>query len=321
LSLVTVLGGNGAIGRRLVGYLGDLNPRVGSRGSGVNALDAERLDRFVAGSAVVVSCLPAALGPVVARAAIGAGAHFVDLGHHPLPRGQGRCVLGGAGMSPGLSGLLAHHLTDGFHRVDRLASWTGGRDQLSVTSAADLLEGRSIGRPGMCLRAGTEVAAEASSAPALFHRDAVALPFLSDELMNVARACGCLWVDGWTVVEGASTLVALASASPEALAAASLVDCEGHRLHHRLAVRVQGRQNGEDVVCTLVVEGGTSAELSAAFAACVVRRLLRGAADVEAREARALLDPQPALTELVRVGAARAVLRDVDLFVMEEGEL
>jgi hypothetical protein len=123
------------------------------------------------------------------------------------------------------------------------------------------------------------------------------------------------------VVEGASTLVALASASPEALAAASLVDCEGHRLHHRLAVRVQGRQNGEDVVCTLVVEGGTSAELSAAFAACVVRRLLRGAADVEAREARALLDPQPALTELVRVGAARAVLRDVDLFVMEEGEL
>lgn len=79
-----------------------------------DARDLGALEPIVAGSAVVVSCVDAAHTGRLARLALDLGAHFVDLGEPAADPGlaehaerRQRWVVTGAGLAPGLVGVLA----------------------------------------------------------------------------------------------------------------------------------------------------------------------------------------------------------------------
>ena len=82
-----------------------------------DARDEQMLAPIVDGSACVVSCVDPELNPALARLALDAGAHFVELGSPepaqaalaalaPLATRRQRWVVTGAGLAPGLVGVL-----------------------------------------------------------------------------------------------------------------------------------------------------------------------------------------------------------------------
>ena len=84
-----------------------------------DARDEPTLAPIVEGSACVVSCVDPELNPALARLALEAGAHFVELGSPgpvhdalaelaPLAERRRRWVVTGAGLAPGLVGVLVH---------------------------------------------------------------------------------------------------------------------------------------------------------------------------------------------------------------------
>lgn len=91
-----------------------------------DARDTPTLEPILAGSAVVVSCVAPEHNARLARLALDLGAHFVDLGSPEPVREQEealadfadrrqRWVVMGAGLAPGLAGVLT---VRGIHRLD-----------------------------------------------------------------------------------------------------------------------------------------------------------------------------------------------------------
>ena len=82
-----------------------------------DARDPQALEPILGGSACVVSCVGSEHTPRLARLALDLGAHFIDLGD-PMPKAEAgplaeraerrqRWVVTGAGLAPGLVGVLA----------------------------------------------------------------------------------------------------------------------------------------------------------------------------------------------------------------------
>ena len=89
-----------------------------------DARDAQALEPIVSGSDVVVSCVGPEHGERLARLALDLGAHYVDLGGADLS-GLGdladrrqRWVVTGAGLAPGLVGVLTRQAVDGLDAVE-----------------------------------------------------------------------------------------------------------------------------------------------------------------------------------------------------------
>ncbi|PZG21035.1 saccharopine dehydrogenase NADP-binding domain-containing protein [Nonomuraea aridisoli] len=169
MTVIGVLGGAGTVGRvavdRLAGYgLGEL--RIGGRdidrvtavcratpGAAVpvrvDLRDPDELRAFCTGCRVVVNCA----GPsyqvldTVARAALAAGADYVDAGGDLTavealesaapPELAERAAVFSAGVMPGLSGLLPRLLAAG--PLARLDGYVGGAARISELSAVDVL--------------------------------------------------------------------------------------------------------------------------------------------------------------------------------------
>lgn len=155
--LVAVLGATGATGRaaahrltatgtarlrlgaRTRSTVTELASEVGAESRAVDATNPAELAEFCAGATVVVQCAGPSLQitPAVLTAALHAGAHLVDPAGDldPVPT-DGRSVVLGAGVVPGLSGLLPRLLPP---RPRRLDIYNGGADHLTPAAAADVL--------------------------------------------------------------------------------------------------------------------------------------------------------------------------------------
>src|SRR5437762_12354893 len=147
--MIGILGAGGEVGRATARLLdGRAELRLGGR------RDHESLDRFCAGCDVVVNCTAAPARELVAAAAMGAGAHYVDPAGDGLLLDRmagvcrahpGRTALLAAGASPGLTGLLPRWLAgQGFDRPLALTGYACAMDRFSPGSAADFLA--SLGR-------------------------------------------------------------------------------------------------------------------------------------------------------------------------------
>ncbi|MFI7445169.1 saccharopine dehydrogenase NADP-binding domain-containing protein [Nonomuraea indica] len=323
----------------------------------VDVEDARALAAFCGGCRVVVNCAgpSARVLDTVARAALAAGAAYVDVAGDQIDRaplravaareagppggpGPGGTAVLGAGMMPGLSALLPRHLAAGFSRVDRLVAYVGGLDPFTPAAARDYVASLAGGH-------GTPLAAWRDGGPvrgALRPARGVRLPgwpgrvsvypYLAAETERLARTLRIAEVEWWTVFDGDRTLDALARAgdaeperAAEALVLASRLEAFGREPYFQMVFELTGDGGGR----TLVARTGQSHELSAAVAAAATAAVLRGqmpagvheAGDVlSPREVFGRLDGDPALTRLTVRPVTRAAGDEADAPV-EEGVL
>ena len=119
-----------------------LATRLGERATGI-FVDARNRDSLLGAmrdADAVVGCIGPfyAFAPRIAREAIRAGVHYVDIGDdygpmeelfflHEDAQAAGTTVITGLGWTPGLSNILARRAADQLHEVDEIkVSWVGG---------------------------------------------------------------------------------------------------------------------------------------------------------------------------------------------------
>ncbi|MEU6269302.1 saccharopine dehydrogenase NADP-binding domain-containing protein [Saccharopolyspora shandongensis] len=218
--LIAVLGGYGEVGttavRRLSehGYnrirVGGRNPSRGRPLLGdLSGIDLSHVDidepgslrEFCSGAHLVLNCA----GPsyrildTVARAALDAGAHYVDVaGDIPALRALGptfgdHAAVFSAGVMPGLTGLLPRLIAG---PGDRLDIHVGGAVRMTPASAADILlaQGPDFGESLARWRDGAVVARsltpQRSVQPTGFPEPVDAMPFLPTESARLAAVLG-----------------------------------------------------------------------------------------------------------------------------------
>ncbi|MDP9870190.1 MULTISPECIES: saccharopine dehydrogenase NADP-binding domain-containing protein [Streptosporangium] len=296
----------------------------------VDIRDAAALAAFCEGCHVVVNCA----GPssrvldTVARAALAAGAHYVDVAGDAAVRDRlsagsaarpdrdqagrerggweraGRVVILSAGMMPGLSALLPRHLAgQGFDRVDRLTAHVGGVDRFTPAAALDYVASLSGGyATPLAVWRGHQVIPGASrprhgvEVPH-FPGRVNAYPYLSAEAERLARSLGIAEVEWSSVFDGELTLAALArlpeldpDAAADELVRASRLESLGRTPYFQMVFEMAGETGGRPVTRTLLARAADSYELSAAAAVPAVGAVLRGLVRPGLHEAADVLD-------------------------------
>jgi hypothetical protein len=332
MTVTAIVGGYGAVGRAVAEQLHawGLGPvRIGGRdadraaalvatdlaGDGsayrVDTGDPAGLARFCAHADIVVNCAGPApvVGDRVARAALRAGAHYVDAAGEedrytqvragwPAHPGRRPTALLSAGMMPGLSGLLPRYAATTVTGARRLVAYIGGRDRFTRTGAADYLDASAgDGHPLAAWRGGRRVPAALDPREfthlAPFGAAVTALPYLSAETERMARAVGLTEVDWYSVFVGERVLAALRRGGADdpdpaaALCRAADLDVFGHRPYQLLVFEVTG---ADGTTRTTVVRGSGAGALTGAAAALAVRAVAAGDVPAGVHHAADVLD-------------------------------
>lgn len=291
-AVIGLIGAYGSVGRQVAQLLAPrvalrlggrdrqqaelLNRQLGARAE-VRVLDlwdAQSLADFCAGCALVINCA----GPSyrildrVARAALAAGADYLDVGGddpvHERLSGQlpaGRRVLLSAGMLPGLSGLFPRLLAQSFQRVDAMRCYAGGLGRLSATAAEDFLLslGNGFGQAQCAFSQGQRVRSSASTPqhlerPWLPVSGVPAYAYLSSEQLRLFSDLQTGHGQGFNLFEGgqlAAALQRIQGLAPEArdaaqnvaaLVQASALDVAGRQPYQLLAVEIDGVRDGRE---------------------------------------------------------------------------
>lgn len=109
----------------------------------VDAADPKKVGRLMKGHDAVVSCVPYFLNLPLAKAAVAAKCHFVDLGGSTdivrqelklakAAKKAGVCVLPDNGLGPGMISTLAVHAMSFLDRTDEVMIYDGGLPQKPV---------------------------------------------------------------------------------------------------------------------------------------------------------------------------------------------
>lgn len=342
---VAVLGASGVVGRAVVAMLRDsgiTGLRVGARdprplaGADRMAVDAEdpvALARFCAGAGVVVNCA----GPSyllldrVGRAALAAGAHYVDVSgdgpaHHLLaPRDLGgRVAVLSAGILPGLANLVPHAIADELAGA-ALTVYAGGIERFSPAAAGDLVlsvdsaDGQGTHWYGEALAAwrdgkvvpGALAAVDDTEVP-YFPGRVSTMPFLTADSARLARTAGLASVEWFNVFTGTQLRLALGrlrgrvSRDPGALAAAIAeitvageVDRAGQDPYYLMIFTVVRGHTAR----TAVLRTPSSFLVTAATAVLAVRAVLDGKVPPGLHFADEVLDPAATLRGVRDLGA------------------
>lgn len=289
--VIGLVGAYGSVGRQVALLLADAcQLRLGGRDArqaeqlnqqqlrgraevrAVDLWDDQSLTAFCTGCQLVINCA----GPSyrildrVARAALAAGADYLDVGGddplHQRLQGRlpvGRRVLLSAGMLPGLSGLFPQVLASRFQEVRALRCYAGGLGRLSATAAEDFLLslGNGFGQAQFGWSAGRAVRLAASAAhglqPDWLPGVAVqAVPYLSTEQQRLFSDLQVASGQGFNLFEGgqlAAALQRIQGSDPKtrhsaqniaALVQASALDVAGRTPYQVLAVEVEGVRDG-----------------------------------------------------------------------------
>ncbi|HET8682215.1 MAG TPA: saccharopine dehydrogenase, partial [Micromonosporaceae bacterium] len=295
------------------------------------------------------------IGDTVARAALAAGAAYVDAGgDEPLRRGlagSGRPVVLAAGLSPGLSGLLPRWLAAKLPEpARRLRAWCGGLERFTPAAAADMVaslgdgSGGSDGSDGSG-GGGESMAAWRAGAPAghalkAIH-DAVvppfpgrvsAYPYLSHETRRLAAELGLAEVDWYHVIAGRHTLATLNELRTTGersahdclragarLVAAAELDLAGLRPYQVIVLELQGTSLSQ----TLMLRAADGYRLTAAVTAAAVDAVLSGTVPAGAHLAADVLDPDDVVARLTTTNAVTMlqVTAGTAVAAIEEGVL
>ncbi|WLI43674.1 saccharopine dehydrogenase NADP-binding domain-containing protein [Pseudomonas beijingensis] len=348
--LIGVLGASGDVGlasaRALLSLgvnelrLGGRDPRSGAhclaslqqqwpdarlQWTAVDFNDAPALAGFARGCDVLLNCAGPAwrLGDRAARAALQADAHYVDAaGEMTLEPSQwpNRCAVLGAGLQPGLTGLLPRWLAErAFTQVQGLTSYFGLRAPFTAVAADDFLQGAVDGtseplaawRNGRCSRA---LRRSRDVVLPCFPGQVHVLPYLNQEGERLAMDLS-LDVGQWfNVITDGHVLKALdlAHSLPRAeavqrLCEASLLDLSGQAPFVTLLLQLDGQWDGQARTRSLVLSGAGNAALTGAMAAATVVSVANGEISAGCHYAAQVLPPAASLERLQRTAAILAL--------------
>ncbi|WP_017579949.1 saccharopine dehydrogenase NADP-binding domain-containing protein [Nocardiopsis valliformis] len=351
---VAVLGATGIVGRAaldLLRRLGVTDLRAGARDperlrlvaaeTGARAVPADADDpaslaAFCEGARLVLNCA----GPSyllldrVARAALGAGADYVDvsgdgpahrlLGGTDLLEG-GRVAVLSAGMLPGLANLVPAHLGGDDLSGARLRVYAGGIERFSPAAAGDLVlsvdgaDGTGgdhwYGEALAAWRGGRRVpralSAEEDTEVPYFPGRVTVMPYLTADCERLARSAGLASLEWFNVFTGPQLRPALGrlrghvSRDPAALAAAveqvraaGELDLGHNNPYYLMAFTL----TTPEVTRTAVLRTPSSFRLTAATAVLAARSVLDGAVPPGLHFADEVLDPGPTLHGARRLG-------------------
>lgn len=372
--MIGVLGGYGAVGRLAVEYLCQVGLgglRVGGRDRGraetllatapeaeamaVDIDDHDRLARFCAGCDCVVNCAGPSheVSARVATAAAAAGAHVIDAHtdaglerelHRIGNANPGWVAVTGAGMSPGLTGILPRFLAGtGFDRVHSLTGYVGGLDRLTRTAASDYLHSMvsGYGQAGAAWRGGARVPRHLVPLFGIelpfFPRSGAlnAFPYLTTEADRLADQLSIEELSWYNVFDGRWGITVLSrltgtlsdpGALPGACAElerANALDNFGRCAYQVLLFRMTGEQGRRPGRRTLAVRAADSRVLTAATVAFSAAEVHNAAIPAGVHRAADVLAPQALVDHLRGVPAIGGVeiVDDAEADAVEEGSL
>ena len=338
------LGGRDAAkGARCLASLQQQWPSARLHWATVDFNDAQAMAAFANGCELLLNCAGPSwhLGDRCAQAALCADAHYVDVAGEvsfDASPWQRRCAVLGAGLQPGLTGLLPRWLAAReFTQVLRLTSYFGLRDQFTLVAADDFLQGAVDGSSeplaawhnGRCSRALTR---RRDVAMPCFPGQVQLLPYLNNEGQSLAQDLH-LEVGQWfSVIADGYVLKALdlAHSLPRAEAAqrlrqASLLDLSGQAPFVTLLLQLDGLRDGQAITRSVLLGGLGNAALTGAMAAVTVMSVLQGEIRPGSHQAARVLPPITSL-ERLQCTSAISVLNLLDapidqLHCAEEGSL
>jgi hypothetical protein len=338
--LVGIAGATGAVGAAVVRALaatgGGLCLRLGGRrpdalralaatgGPGASAVVVDvaqpaTLSAFCAGCDVVVNCVGyLAQRSAVADAALRAGAAYVDAGGDAAlcdqlagrPEAARYPVVIGAGMLPGLSGLIPRWLAgQGLAPPLALTGYVSVLDRMTANSAAEFLasvvDGDGSGHASW--RSGRQVHGEVEPRHRVrlpfFDGEVTAYPYLSAEAVRLARSlplAGLRWYHVFAA--DGQVLPALGRLRQEAggrgvaartaeLARAADLELFGRGAATRLVCQLDGRAGGYAASRVAILSGGGTYEVTGTVCALAVTEVLAGSVPPGVRFAADALDP------------------------------
>ncbi|MGR4972573.1 saccharopine dehydrogenase NADP-binding domain-containing protein [Pseudomonas sp. LARHCG127] len=320
------LGGRDARnGARCLASLQQQWPDARLHWTAVDFNDAAALAGFAHGCDVMLNCAGPSwrLEDRAARAALQTDAHYVDAaGEVALEPSQwhNRCAVLGAGLQPGLTGLLPRWLAQqAFSGVQGLTSYFGLRDQFTAVAADDFLQGAVDGtseplaawRNGRCSRA---LRRSRDVLLPCFPGQVHLLPYLNREGECLAMDLR-LDVGHWfNVITDGHVLktLDLAHSLPRAdavqrLCEASRLDLSGQAPFVTLLLQLDGVWDGQARTRSLVLSGTGNASLTGAMAAATVVSVANGEISTGCHYAAQVLPPAASLERLQRTSAIRAL--------------
>jgi hypothetical protein len=339
--LVGVAGATGAVGvalvRALAGPGGAVRLRLGARrpdavaalvsaagpGADAVAIDVDRpptLAAFCAGCDVVVNCVGyLARRSEVADAALRMGASYVDVGGGEAlrdlladrPQAQRRPVLLGAGMLPGLSGLVPRWLVGrGLTPPLALTGYVSVLDRMTASSAAEFLasvadgdgDGHASWQSGRRVRGAVQPLHRVRLA--FFDGEVTAYPYLSAEAERLARSVPLAQVRWYHVFaadgqvlpalgrlrDRAGRGAAVASLTRD-LARGADLELFGRRASTQLVFQLDGRAGGRPASRVAILRAGGTYQVTGTVGALAVAEVLAGGVPAGVRFAADALDP------------------------------
>lgn len=320
------LGGRDAVkGARCMEVLQQQWPQAHLQWAAVDFNDGPALAAFARSCDVLLNCA----GPSwrveerAAHAALHADAHYVDAAgptHLDPAQWRGRCAVLGAGLQPGLTGLLPRWLAEqAFTQVRGLTSYFGVRDHFTAVAADDFLQGAvdgsseplaawHNGRRSRALRRQREV-----SVPC-FPGQVHLLPYLNLEGERLAMDLNLEAGQWFNVITDGYVLRALDQAhglpradAVQRLCDASRLDMSGQAPFVTLLLQLDGRHHDQALTRSLVLSGAGNAALTGAMAAITVVSVVEGEIRAGCHEAAQALPPAASLERLLRTSAIRAL--------------
>lgn len=320
------LGGRDATnGARCIALLREQWPEAHVQWQAVDFNDAAAIAAFARGCDVLLNCA----GPSwqvqdrAALAALEADAHYVDVaGDMRLDpaRWRGRCAVFGAGLQPGLTGLLPRWLAAlEFTQVLGLTSYFGLRDLFTAVAADDFLQGAVDGtsEPLAAWRNGRHSRALRRQRDVVlpcFPGQVHLLPYLNQEGERLAMDLHLDMGQWFNVITDGQVLKTLDQAhaleradAVRRLCAASRLDLSGQPPFVTLLLQLDGLHAGAGRTRSLVLSGAGNAALTGAMAAATVAAVVEGEISPGCHEAARALPPVTCVERLLRTSAIRAL--------------
>ncbi|MBC3962416.1 saccharopine dehydrogenase NADP-binding domain-containing protein [Pseudomonas simiae] len=320
------LGGRDAhTGARCLARLHQQWPDARLQWTAVDFNDTPALARFARGCDVLLNCAGPSwrVADRAAQAALKADAHYVDAAgdiHLDPALWRGRSAVLGAGLQPGLTGLLPRWLAaQGFTRVQGLTSYFGLRDQFTAVAADDFLQGAVDGSSeplaawhnGRCSRA---LRRRRDVLLPCFPGPVHVLPYLNEEGERLARDLHLETGQWFNVITDGHVLNALDQAhnlpraeAVQRLCTASQLDLSGQPPFVTLLLQLDGLCDGQACTRSLVLSGAGNAALTGAMAAITVVSVLEGEIRPGCHHAAHALPPSASLERLQRTSSIRTL--------------
>ncbi|WLI03736.1 saccharopine dehydrogenase NADP-binding domain-containing protein [Pseudomonas simiae] len=320
------LGGRDAhTGARCLARLHQQWPDARLQWTAVDFIDTPALARFARGCDVLLNCAGPSwrVADRAAQAALKADAHYVDPAgdiHLDPALWRGRSAVLGAGLQPGLTGLLPRWLAaQGFTRVQGLTSYFGLRDQFTAVAADDFLQGAVDGSSeplaawhnGRCSRA---LRRRRDVLLPCFPGPVHVLPYLNEEGERLARDLHLETGQWFNVITDGHVLNALDQAhnlpraeAVQRLCTASQLDLSGQPPFVTLLLQLDGLCDGQACTRSLVLSGAGNAALTGAMAAITVVSVLEGEIRPGCHHAAHALPPAASLERLQRTSSIRTL--------------